>query len=1340
MASVQVAVELIGKDSASPAIATVQKGLAGLAAAAGSPLAAIGKLVTAFGSIGLAAAGIQAVAGAAAGLGQQMGVGLASQMESVSARFNAFTKDAAVTQQILGQVREEANRTPFAFAEMADAAAMLLPASKSAEGGLMGLTRQAEILAALNPAEGLKGAAFSLREALSGDFVSVMERFNIPRELINRLKAEGVPSAQIVSRALQEMGADMSLVGNLAATTEGRFSTFKDAIDGLRLVVGQPILAALGEQLDKMSGWLAANDAPLRAFAQTIGDVLAEGVRVGADAVGRLVEVLAPLGPVVETVASAALSAVRGDWVGAMGAMEQAAADTLDFIDNTFGTVGSVVADIGRAAMQAIRGDWSGAMALFQSAASAAAGVVGPILSNAVSTVQNAMSDFAPTGERLGRLFGTIGEAVEAVIPYLSGAASGLADVGEAAGGAEGLLDAVATAVNTVSGALETAVGWITQSQTNMTALGAVVGIVGAALTVQAASWAAASAAAAIARGALLATTAAQWLLNAALTANPIGIVVVAIGALIGGLVAAYNSNETFRNGVNAAWEFIKSSVIPAVAAVIAKISEINDFLHGYGPIVATTAKEIGTGIWQGIVAGIGAGLNFVRAKAVEIAEAAVTAAKNALGIASPSKEFEAIGEQTVEGFADGIDAEKAAAVAAVEGMLAEARRAADDASADTFGALTTTLEAQFGKQYTIVEEAQNRLGQMRNDVDKRYQRDLEVEETKFQRRVADLRESMGGKTVKQQEAINERLRQVEEDHNRKVEDLTEARGDRLIELEADNADVLLEATQRQALVRGEALRDLSRGMEDLEREVTEKSGEIAKKATDAANAAMEDAGRQTAEVIDKAAEQIQEAVDNLSLNRGIRARRDEFSAGQDAASLIFKQGREDADLLIRQAESVAERKRRLDESNADLERRRSREDADAEYDLARDLEDAKGDAERAQVQMRYDRTKADRDRRRKLDDDERDRKAKEDAAALDASFRKAQADLAKRRAADEVERDFRKQQQEQAQRFSDTLEDEALGRQIDRINEERDKRVTGIQQALTDKLQKIRENELAEQEELRKSYERKAADLKEKFLDKVGPMTAEGMNALSTYLQGITDRIGGVIDAATRAASAVAGIGGRVSGAGGATWANQPQAVRDMFGGDQAKWEQEHAAELAREEAASQIPQPTGFDPATGLPTGPGYYQPMPDTPYWRENMGRFAPLPFGTEYPEQAYSSSDPSSQDVFGGNNRSSIDEYAEGGVVPGGGGRRLLAYVHEGEGVFTPEQMSHLQIAPGGRGGGQGSTVEVHVHVGGSVVTEKELADKTLGHFRRQMRGQLNAAGWEQLLRGIGGYTP
>ena len=57
--------------------------------------------------------------------------------------------------------------------------------------------------------------------------------------------------------------------------------------------------------------------------------------------------------------------------------------------------------------------------------------------------------------------------------------------------------------------------------------------------------------------------TAAQWLYNAALTANPIGLVVVALGLLVGGLILAYTQSETFREIVNGAWESIYETVLP---------------------------------------------------------------------------------------------------------------------------------------------------------------------------------------------------------------------------------------------------------------------------------------------------------------------------------------------------------------------------------------------------------------------------------------------------------------------------------------------------------------------------------------------------------------------------------------------------------------------------------------------------------------------------------------------------------------------------------------------------------------------------------------------------------
>ena len=59
--------------------------------------------------------------------------------------------------------------------------------------------------------------------------------------------------------------------------------------------------------------------------------------------------------------------------------------------------------------------------------------------------------------------------------------------------------------------------------------------------------------------------TAAQWLFNAALSANPIGLVIIGLVALIAGLVYLWNTSEGFRNFWINAWESIKNTCSIAI-------------------------------------------------------------------------------------------------------------------------------------------------------------------------------------------------------------------------------------------------------------------------------------------------------------------------------------------------------------------------------------------------------------------------------------------------------------------------------------------------------------------------------------------------------------------------------------------------------------------------------------------------------------------------------------------------------------------------------------------------------------------------------------------------------
>lgn len=116
-------------------------------------------------------------------------------------------------------------------------------------------------------------------------------------------------------------------------------------------------------------------------------------------------------------------------------------------------------------------------------------------------------------------------------------------------------------------------------------------------------------------RVATMAWAAAQWLLNAALLANPIVLLVVAIVAavalIVGAVIYAWNNFEWFRNGVMAVWEAIKTGAMwlytngikPAFDFVVAALVWVRDaalgfYTHGIKPMVDLIVSRFQL-LWQ---------------------------------------------------------------------------------------------------------------------------------------------------------------------------------------------------------------------------------------------------------------------------------------------------------------------------------------------------------------------------------------------------------------------------------------------------------------------------------------------------------------------------------------------------------------------------------------------------------------------------------------------------------------------------------------------------------------------------------------------------------------------
>lgn len=116
------------------------------------------------------------------------------------------------------------------------------------------------------------------------------------------------------------------------------------------------------------------------------------------------------------------------------------------------------------------------------------------------------------------------------------------------------------------------------------------------------------------------AVAAAQWLWNAAMSANPIGLIIIGIVALVVAIVILWKKSETFRRIVTAAWTAIK------VAAVA-----VFNYLKIYLMAVWASIKVIFT-VGVNALKAIWGGIKWLWTKAVEIFNAVKAAIATALG------------------------------------------------------------------------------------------------------------------------------------------------------------------------------------------------------------------------------------------------------------------------------------------------------------------------------------------------------------------------------------------------------------------------------------------------------------------------------------------------------------------------------------------------------------------------------------------------------------------------------------------------------------------------------------------------------------------------------------
>lgn len=179
---------------------------------------------------------------------------------------------------------------------------------------------------------------------------------------------------------------------------------------------------------------------------------------------------------------------------------------------------------------------------------------------------------------------------------------------------------ALLPAFQAVVSAMVAAVGVVSDHQRLFAILGGTLAGVAATIWLVNAAQKAWAAGALIVQGVTKVWTATQWLLNVALTANPIGLVIVAVAALVAAIVIAYKHSDKFRaivqasmRGVVAAFKWLWNTGKAVFGWIKANWKTIGTILGG--PIAWAARYIIGnfSRIRAGVTGTIGSVIGFVR-------------------------------------------------------------------------------------------------------------------------------------------------------------------------------------------------------------------------------------------------------------------------------------------------------------------------------------------------------------------------------------------------------------------------------------------------------------------------------------------------------------------------------------------------------------------------------------------------------------------------------------------------------------------------------------------------------------------------------------------------------
>lgn len=639
-------INLVARDQTGPTISQVSSKISGLGSVAGDALGAVGK------SVGGVVSSMATVSAAGAGALTAFGVGAfgaAARVGELNATLKALAAANNVSyeslQQATASVKGMGIETASAQGLVAQFTSNQLDLSKA--GQLARVAQDAAVIGQVNSTEALDSLVHGILTQNTEVLRNVGINIDAAKAQSDYAKSIGVSTKELTASQKQTailnavLQKGESISGAYAAAMEepGKvLRSFPRLFKNIEESVGVGLVDAFGPlilQAYKLVGAFAA--AAESGKLQPVFDAIAAGARAIAVPLGKVVDWLTNFLKNLDT------SQVQG-FVGMLGKFAPVLAPIVGYLvalggANILGALGPLGAIFGAlgisispvavaiaALVIAFPPLRNAAMALagvLMSTLGAAFQTIGPIIMGIVDFVSALFMAFTEDPGALGVVYDLILQAfgpevagffqplLQNLMDFLNGTdqlrgplgmlAAGFQFLGDVVGVVVGIFQAIGGAISAVTGFVQehTAVqailvGAITAVVGILTLLNLQMAIAGAVQTAQMVPMLLWIAQLWVSTAATTAWSVAQGILNAVLSANPIGLVVIAIAALAAGLIYAYNNSETFRNAVNGLWTWIQNLASTISGALQPALSTAGTSFQNIGNWVSNAATQIG--------------------------------------------------------------------------------------------------------------------------------------------------------------------------------------------------------------------------------------------------------------------------------------------------------------------------------------------------------------------------------------------------------------------------------------------------------------------------------------------------------------------------------------------------------------------------------------------------------------------------------------------------------------------------------------------------------------------------------------------------------------------------